>query len=86
MAGMAHHGTRYDELSGDPEDFEGKRILVVGRGNAAFEVADNALRRAKQVHILGRRSGRVRLAWETHYPGDVRMTHAALLETYMLKS
>ena len=30
--------------------------------------------------------GRVRLAWESHYPGAVRAIHSQLLETYMLKS
>jgi hypothetical protein len=38
------------------------------------------------VHLLGRTSSRIRLAWETHYPGDVRAVHNHLLETYMLKS
>lgn len=41
---------------------------------------------AAYVHLLGRSASRVRLAWETHYPGDVRAVHNHLLETYLLKS
>lgn len=54
--------------------------------NAAFEFANNILERTELVHLLGRDGARVRIAWETHYPGDVRAVHNHLLETYMLKS
>jgi len=37
------------------------------------------------IHMVGR-PGRVRLAWETHYPGAVRTIHNTVLETYLLKS
>ncbi|KAA0152426.1 hypothetical protein FNF29_03992 [Cafeteria roenbergensis] len=70
----------------DPMAYSGQRVLVIGRGNAAFEVASAAMQSAASVHIMGRQRSRVRLSWETHYPGDVRMIHAQLLETYLLKS
>lgn len=70
----------------DPMAYSGQRVLVIGRGNAAFEVASTAMQSAASVHIMGRQRSRVRLSWETHYPGDVRMIHAQLLETYLLKS
>lgn len=54
--------------------------------NAAFEFANNILEVAAFVHLVGRDSGRIRLSWETHYPGDVRSIHSHLLETYLLKS
>ena len=38
------------------------------------------------MQLIGRDTGRVRLAAETHYPGDVRSVHSHLLETYLLKS
>jgi hypothetical protein len=66
--------------------YTGKRVLLLGRGNAAFEFANSVLEVAASVHLLGRSSGRVKLAWETHYPGDVRSVHNHLLETYLLKS
>ena len=36
------------------------------------------------VHVLGR--SRVRLAWQTHYVGDVRGVNNELLDSYQLKS
>jgi hypothetical protein len=61
-------------------------VLILGRGNAAFEVASNLLRVTSMVHLVGRPFSRIRLATETHYPGDVRRVHSNLLETYLLKS
>lgn len=70
----------------DPMAYENQRVLIVGRGNAAFELASVALQTASVVQIAGGIGGRIRPSWETHYPGDVRLTHAQLLETYLLKS
>jgi thioredoxin reductase len=65
----------YTTASTNKKDYDGKRVLIVGRGNAAFEFAENILDRTHYVHVLGRSrsrakgsSGRIKLAWETHYP------------------
>ncbi len=78
--------TSYSNASTNLDDYRGKSLLLLGRGNAAFEFANNVLEVASLVHLLGRAGGRVRLAAETHYPGDVRSVHSHLLETYLLKS
>jgi len=70
----------------DLDYYFNKSVLILGRGNAAFEYANNVLEVASMVHLLGRDTGRIKLAWETHYPGDVRSVHNHLLETYLLKS
>jgi Pyridine nucleotide-disulphide oxidoreductase len=70
----------------DPEAYAGQRVLIIGRGNAAFEVASVAHERSALTHVIGPAPRRIRLSWETHYPGDIRMHHAHLLETYMLKT
>lgn len=73
----------------DPEDvssFRNKRVLVVGRGNSAFEVAEHIQGHTAYVHLAGSKRGQVRLAWETHYVGDVRAVHTHMLDSYMLKS
>lgn len=75
----------YRNASVDTEDYEGKRVLILGRGNAAFEFASNIMGSTQHVHMLGQQ-GRMKQAWETHYPGHVRVLHHQLLETYMLKS
>jgi fructose-specific component phosphotransferase system IIB-like protein len=66
--------------------YTGKRVAIIGRGNAAFEFANSIMGETHFVHVLGRAGGRIRLAWETHYPGGVRAIHNQVLESYMLKS
>uniref|UniRef100_X1ZGH7 FAD-dependent oxidoreductase domain-containing protein 2 n=1 Tax=Capitella teleta TaxID=283909 RepID=X1ZGH7_CAPTE len=74
----------YESASVNPADYEGKSVLVLGHGNAAFETADAIYPQANVVHVIGR--SRVRLSWETHYVGDVRAVNNGLLDTYQLKS
>ncbi|OWF56517.1 FAD-dependent oxidoreductase domain-containing protein 2 [Mizuhopecten yessoensis] len=74
----------YDDLSLDPEDYEAKSVMILGRGNSAFETADAIYSKTNFIHMVGRR--RIRLAWETHYVGDIRAVNNGLLDTYQLKS
>jgi thioredoxin reductase len=74
----------YAGASAEPEAYRGKRVLVLGHGNGAWEFAHHLLPRAAYVHVAGR--SRVALALENHYPGSVRAVHATLLESYNLKS
>jgi len=75
----------YQNHSTNVDDYEDQRVLIIGRGNAAFEVAQNVMHATQYVHMVAR-EGRIKLAWETHYPGGVRTIHNSILETYMLKS
>ncbi|XP_003783300.1 FAD-dependent oxidoreductase domain-containing protein 2 [Otolemur garnettii] len=74
----------YESVSVDPEDFVGQNVLILGRGNSAFETAENILGVTNFVHMLSR--SRVRLSWATHYVGDLRAINNGLLDTYQLKS
>lgn len=49
-------------------DYFNKSVLLLGRGNGAFEIAHNVLEVAERVIMLGRANKRVALSWETHYP------------------
>ncbi|MGH0189735.1 UNVERIFIED_CONTAM: hypothetical protein FKN15_037669 [Acipenser sinensis] len=60
----------YESVSVDPEDFAGQAVLILGKGNSAFETASNLLGTAGHLHLYSRSP--VRLAWETHYVGDLR--------------
>jgi thioredoxin reductase len=82
--GGVEHTIGYEDMSTDPMDYEGKSVLVLGRGNTAFEVADSIYGNTNYVHMIGR--SRVRLSWATHYVGDLRAVNNALLDTYQLKS
>lgn len=78
------HVIGYEDVSINPEDFEGQSVLILGRGNAAFETADAIYGNTNVVHMVGR--SRVRLSWSTHYVGDLRAVNNGLLDTYQLKS
>ncbi|XP_050391340.2 FAD-dependent oxidoreductase domain-containing protein 2 [Patella vulgata] len=74
----------YEDVSLNPEEFEGQTVLVLGRGNAAFETADHIMGSTNLIHMVAR--SRVRLSWATHYVGDLRAINNGLLDTYQLKS
>ncbi|XDC53874.1 hypothetical protein R6Z07M_005056 [Ovis aries] len=74
----------YESVSVDPKDFEGQNVLILGRGNSAFETAENIFSVTNFIHMLSR--SRVRLSWATHYVGDLRAINNGLLDTYQLKS
>lgn len=60
----------YESISTNPEDYKDQAVLILGKGNSAFETAQSILGRASRVHMLS--SSPVRLAWQTHYVGDLR--------------
>ncbi|XP_068606447.1 FAD-dependent oxidoreductase domain-containing protein 2 [Brachionichthys hirsutus] len=74
----------YESISTDPDDYKGQAVLILGKGNSAFETAQSISTRASRVHLLS--SSPVRLAWQTHYVGDLRAVNNDLLDTYQLKS
>ncbi|MFF9062072.1 NAD(P)-binding domain-containing protein [Streptomyces sp. NPDC014882] len=75
---------RYDTFDPDPEAFTGLRVLVIGRGNSAFETADALMETAAVIHLVG--SGSLRLAWQSHYVGHLRAVNNNFLDSYQLKS
>ncbi|MDG4830050.1 NAD(P)-binding domain-containing protein [Solwaraspora sp. WMMD1047] len=78
------HAEPYPEMSVDPRDFLDQRVLIIGKGNSAFETADNLMETTALIHVAGPSS--VRLAWRTHYVGHLRAVNNNFLDTYQLKS
>lgn len=74
----------YATVSVDPQDFVDQRVLVIGKGNSAFETADALVETADVIHVAGPRS--VTLAWKSHYVGHLRAVNNNFLDTYQLKS
>ncbi|GAA3237749.1 NAD(P)-binding domain-containing protein [Nonomuraea helvata] len=74
----------YATASVDPADYLNQRVLIIGKGNSAFETADNLIETAAVIHVAGPHS--VRMAWRTHYVGHLRAVNNGLLDTYQLKS
>ncbi|MEU7041064.1 NAD(P)-binding domain-containing protein [Streptomyces varsoviensis] len=74
---------RYDEVTMDAADFTGSRVLIIGRGNSAFETADHLTEKAAVIHVAG--PGSLKLAWQTHFVGHLRAVNNNFLDTYQLK-
>ncbi len=74
---------QYVDVSVDPHEFTDQRVLVLGKGNSAFETADNLIETAAVVHVGGPRP--VKLAWRTHFVGHLRAYNAGILDMYQLK-
>jgi thioredoxin reductase len=80
----AEHIESYDNVSVNPDDFINQRVLILGKGNSAFETADNLVGVTASIHMLS--PNPIRMAWKTHYVGDLRAVNNNLLDTYQLKS
>ncbi|HET6703676.1 NAD(P)-binding domain-containing protein [Amycolatopsis sp.] len=74
---------QYVDVDVDPANFTDQRVLVLGKGNSAFETADNLIEQAAVVHVGGPRP--VKLAWRTHFVGHLRAYNAGILDMYQLK-
>jgi thioredoxin reductase len=74
----------YDSVSVDPADFVNQRVLIIGKGNSAFETAENLMETTAVIHVAG--PGSIRMAWRTHYVGHLRAVNNNFLDTYQLKS
>ncbi|GAA4071919.1 NAD(P)-binding domain-containing protein [Actinomadura miaoliensis] len=78
------HAVGYEDMSIEPEEYAGKRVLIIGKGNSAFETAHAMLGHAAMVHLASRRP--LKLAWNSKHPGDVRGQYGALLDSYQFKT
>jgi cation diffusion facilitator CzcD-associated flavoprotein CzcO len=78
------HAELYPDVPVDPAGFTGQRVLIIGRGNSAFETADNLVETAAVIHVAG--PGSLKFAWRTHFVGHLRAVNNNFLDTYQLKS
>ncbi|XP_078658664.1 FAD-dependent oxidoreductase domain-containing protein 2-like isoform X2 [Branchiostoma floridae x Branchiostoma belcheri] len=78
------HVIGYENMSLDLDRYRGKTVLILGKGNSAFETADYIQPVTNYIHLFSR--SRVKLAWETHYVGDLRAVNNGLIDTYQLKA
>ncbi len=74
----------YADVSVDPQDFVNQRVLILGKGNSAFETADNLVETAASIHVSSPQP--LKMAWRTHFVGHLRAVNNNLLDTYQLKS
>ncbi len=74
----------YTDVSVHPQSFANQRVLIVGKGNSAFETADALIPTAASIHLASPTP--LRMAWQTHFVGNLRAVNNNLLDTYQLKS
>jgi thioredoxin reductase len=76
--------TQYEDISLDLKPYEDKTVLVIGKGNSGFETADHLISAARTIHICSPTP--LKLAWKTHFVGNLRAVNNNFLDTYQLKS
>jgi hypothetical protein len=59
-------------------------VLIIGKGNSAFESADNLIGTAAVIHVAS--PNPISMAWKTHFVGHLRAVNNNFLDTYQLKS
>ena len=80
----AEHAELYGAVSTDPAAFSDQRVLILGKGNAAFETANNLVESAAAVHLIS--PSPVRLAVQSGYVGHLRGMNAAFRDTHSLRA
>ncbi|MCL4262311.1 MAG: NAD(P)-binding domain-containing protein [Anaerolineae bacterium] len=80
----AEWGELYSDHDVNPEKYIDKRVLIVGKGNSAFETAENLVETAAVIHVCAPET--LQFAWQTHYVGHLRAVNNNFLDTYQLKS
>lgn len=75
----------YEDHDVDPRTYENKTVLVIGRGNSAFEVANHLAGSASIIHVaIGNRP--IELAWETHSVRNLRAINNTVVEMLHVKA
>jgi thioredoxin reductase len=74
----------YTQVSVNPAEFANKKVLIIGKGNSAFETAENLIETAAVIHLASPHP--LNMAWKTHFVGHVRAVNNNILDTYQLKS
>ena len=63
--------------------YENKKVLIIGAGNSAFELANTLQNYCSNVIIYGKIKP---FSFITHYAGDIRSVYLPFLDTFYLKS
>ncbi len=75
----------FEDYDVNPERYKNKRVVILGRGNSAFEVANDLAGHAALVFVMiGNRL--IRHAWNSHFVGDLRSYNNTILDMFQLKA
>lgn len=78
------HAVDYADMEIEQTEYNNKRVLVIGKGNSAFETADHLAANAALIHICS--PEKLQFAWQSHYVGHLRAVNNNILDMYQLKS
>jgi thioredoxin reductase len=84
IPGLEENSYSYNDMPAEREFYTNKTVAILGAGNAGFETFKAIMEDAAYVHIHGR--SQIRMAWETHYVGDLRSVNVVPVDNYQLKS
>ncbi len=73
----------YRDVSVDPNDFVDQRVLILGKGNSAFETADNLISTASRIYVCSPTP--ITLSWKSKFVGHLRAVNNNFVDTYQLK-
>jgi thioredoxin reductase len=79
-----HYEKNYFKKKENLDKFKNKSLLIIGNGNAAFELGNLLNSYCSSISIIGR--GTKEWAMSTHYTGDLRSTYLPFMDTFLLKS
>lgn len=78
------HCENYSSVNIDPETFANQRVLILGKGNSAFEMAELLTETTAMIHVCS--PNPIKMAWATHHVGHLRAVNNNFLDTYQLKT
>ena len=73
----------YTDFPIEPEDYAGQKVLILGKGNSAFETANALVGATRVTHLCS--PNPVKMAWKSHFFGHLRAVNNDFLDTYILK-
>lgn len=76
-------GENYVDFSLEPSDYADQKVLIIGKGNSGFEMANWITSATRVTHVCSPHS--VKMAWKTHFFGHLRAVNNDFLDTYILK-
>ncbi len=71
--------TNYTDFDITPDVYKNKRVLILGKGNSAFETADSLVEHAASIHVMS--PNPIKFAWQTHFVGNLRAVNNNFLDT-----
>lgn len=74
----------YTDVNIDPQTFVNQRVLILGKGNSAFEMAELLTETTAMIHVCS--PNPIKMAWATHHVGHLRAVNNNFLDTYQLKT